>query len=225
MKNKKAFTLAEVLITLGVIGVVSAITIPTVINNYKKKQVVTQLKKDYSQFTQALEMSKIDNGDFTGWDYSGDTVYDKSKNFTDKYIAPYLKVIKQCKVNASDDKNTCYFSPTGLNGVKDVIGNMSGYETLILADGSKLVISAENPIYKVIYFDINSSKGPNTLGKDVFPFEFSLKTGRFKPRYAYETVEETIEDKAQGCNKNQNGLACANLIMLQGWEITKDYPW
>ena len=46
--NKKfAFTLAEVLITLGIIGVVAAMTMPSLIANYKKKQAVTQLKATY----------------------------------------------------------------------------------------------------------------------------------------------------------------------------------
>ena len=43
-KSKKAFTLAEVLITLGIIGVVVAMTMPTLINNYQKKLAVTRLK-------------------------------------------------------------------------------------------------------------------------------------------------------------------------------------
>ena len=38
----KAFTLAEILITLGIIGVVAAMTIPTLITNYQKKQTVTK---------------------------------------------------------------------------------------------------------------------------------------------------------------------------------------
>lgn len=58
---KKAFTLAEVLITLGIIGVVAALTIPTLVNNYRKKQFETGLKKEYSVLLQALDMYKQDN--------------------------------------------------------------------------------------------------------------------------------------------------------------------
>ena len=57
---KKAFTLAEVLITLGIIGVVAALTIPTLVNNYRKKQFETGLKKEYSVLLQALDMYKQD---------------------------------------------------------------------------------------------------------------------------------------------------------------------
>ena len=49
---KKAFTLAEVLITLGIIGIVAAMTLPTLIGKYQKKQTVTQLKKSYTEISQ-----------------------------------------------------------------------------------------------------------------------------------------------------------------------------
>lgn len=50
LKSKRAFTLAEVLITLGIIGVVAALTLPSVITNYQKKQTVEQLKKHIQHF-------------------------------------------------------------------------------------------------------------------------------------------------------------------------------
>lgn len=60
--NKKAFTLAEVLITLGIIGVVAAMTLPTINAKYKEKVMVTQLKKTYSEFENALKMYAAQNG-------------------------------------------------------------------------------------------------------------------------------------------------------------------
>lgn len=60
-----AFTLAEVLITLGIIGVVAAMTIPTLISKTQKKEAVTRLKGAYSQIAQAIRMSEADNGDIS----------------------------------------------------------------------------------------------------------------------------------------------------------------
>lgn len=65
-----AFTLAEVLITLGIIGVVAAMTIPTLISKTQKKEAVTRLKGAYSQIAQAIRMSEADNGDISNWDFS-----------------------------------------------------------------------------------------------------------------------------------------------------------
>lgn len=51
--NKKAFTLVEVLITIGIIGVVAALTIPTLIQNSNSKKFTTQFKKSLSTLNQA----------------------------------------------------------------------------------------------------------------------------------------------------------------------------
>ena len=67
LKKKAAFTLAEVLITLGIIGVVAAITMPALIQNYRNHAVEAKLKKFYSTFNQAVEMSIAENGDVALW--------------------------------------------------------------------------------------------------------------------------------------------------------------
>ena len=62
----KGFTLAEVLITLGIIGIVAAMTLPTVTGKYRKKVVETRLKRFYSVANAAVKASELDNG---SWDY------------------------------------------------------------------------------------------------------------------------------------------------------------
>ena len=57
---KKAFTLAEVLITLTIVGTIAALTIPHVLQDYKYKLYTTQLKKVYSEVSDAVEMIKND---------------------------------------------------------------------------------------------------------------------------------------------------------------------
>lgn len=54
MSKKKAFTLAEVLITLGIIGVVAALTMPSLMSNYRRKVAETQLKQTYSILLNAV---------------------------------------------------------------------------------------------------------------------------------------------------------------------------
>ena len=68
-KLKRAFTLAEVLITLGVIGVVAALTMPTLIANYQKKAQYTQFMKAYNTLQTAIDLSTADNGDISSWSY------------------------------------------------------------------------------------------------------------------------------------------------------------
>lgn len=64
--NHAAFTLAEVLITIGIIGIVATITIPTLMTKYAKKRTETQLKAFYSKINQTLKMSAAENGDIDG---------------------------------------------------------------------------------------------------------------------------------------------------------------
>ena len=52
----KGFTMAEVLITLGIIGVVAAMTLPSLINNNRNKALEAAFKKNYSVIEQALNM-------------------------------------------------------------------------------------------------------------------------------------------------------------------------
>ncbi len=61
MKNKKAFTLAEVLITLGIIGVVAAITIPNLVSKCREQVVETELQKAFSIISQTIGMSEVQN--------------------------------------------------------------------------------------------------------------------------------------------------------------------
>ena len=72
-KNYKfGFTLAEVLITLGIIGVVAAITIPSLINNYKAKKLRSQFLKSYSVVQQAFKLMEADDVSLDPSTYKGD---------------------------------------------------------------------------------------------------------------------------------------------------------
>ena len=59
--KEKAFTLAEVLITLGIIGIVAAITLPVLTKKYQEKILVTQLKRSYSDLENALRLYATTN--------------------------------------------------------------------------------------------------------------------------------------------------------------------
>lgn len=61
IKKIPAFTLAEVLITLGIIGVVAALTIPTLMQKADEQATVSALKKTYSTLTQAYNLAVNDN--------------------------------------------------------------------------------------------------------------------------------------------------------------------
>ncbi|MDR1168674.1 MAG: prepilin-type N-terminal cleavage/methylation domain-containing protein, partial [Heliobacteriaceae bacterium] len=80
--KSKAFTLAEVLITLGIIGVVASLTMPTLIQDYQEKATVVKLKKIYSMLSQAYQSASMENGDPTNWGLKDttDTTSEGSRN-------------------------------------------------------------------------------------------------------------------------------------------------
>ena len=94
--RKNAFTLAEVLITLAIIGVVAAMTIPTLISSYKKKVVEVKLNKFNSMMQQVIQLSQVDNGSIDSWDTTD------TEAFFSKYLKNYLKVLKTEKRSTND---------------------------------------------------------------------------------------------------------------------------
>lgn len=93
-KIQVGFTLAEVLITLGIIGVVSAMTIPNLIAKYQKEQTVVKLKKAISILNQAYKLSYDDVGEPSSNDYLKFT----PKEYINTYWAPYIKISNLCVV-------------------------------------------------------------------------------------------------------------------------------
>ena len=103
--RKIAFTLAEVLITLGIIGVVAALTIPTLMANHRKQVVETSLEKFYSTMNQAIKMAEVDYGDVRQWD---EFEYGALAWF-EKYLKPYLKYTKYEVDKNFEGKVVTYF--------------------------------------------------------------------------------------------------------------------
>ncbi len=100
--GRLAFTLAEVLITLAVIGVVAALTIPSVVRNYQKTQAVTQLKKAYSTIANTTNLAVAEYGPVETWemkDANEGGTGAGSVYFAQRYLIPYLKVSKDCENN------------------------------------------------------------------------------------------------------------------------------
>ena len=223
-QRKVAFTLAEVLITLGIIGVVAAITIPTLVTNYQKKQTVIQLKKAYSELSQAVKLSEIQNGDVADWDFAL-----PSKQFLDKYLTPFVKIREELA------KETVYRNSKGKvinNNDSSVLGSWSKIKdntaTFTTTSGVTFFVDSWYPDtkdFRGIGVDINGTKkGPNVVGKDFFYFHIT-SNGGVKPSGYDKSREEILSTKL--CSKEAitvNG-PCAALIVKDGWEIKPDYPW
>ena len=93
------FTLAETLITLGIIGVVAALVMPAQITKYQKNTTVEKLKKVMSELNPAMKISQTANGDYSEWTKpDSNFTYD---DFSNQYLIPYMKVSKICSTHSS----------------------------------------------------------------------------------------------------------------------------
>jgi len=231
MKNKFAFTLAEVLITLGVIGVVAAITIPGLITNYQKQQTVTKLKKVYAELNQAFRLSMAENGDFADWEVSSDTSRESAVDFCDKYIVPYIKVLKKCGTDTTGD---CAFKAYKMNGDEFSANDytIANSTKIFLMNGSTVIVkNFTGQVFLTV--DINGPEKPNIYGKDIFPMEVGKTSVSPKVSFRYiKSADETRDfyiaaDRESGhnCSKQGSGVKCGALILNDGWKIAKDYPW
>ena len=216
MKKFLGFTLAEVLITITVVGVISAITLPILIKNYQQHVIIEQLKYAYSLFGQVLERSKIDNGETANWDRAN------AKTLTEKYFNPYIKGAQQIKrynvLSLHKKGNFIYWSEN------------NNYPIYSMPKGISYAIR-KGPANSAIYIlvDINGPKSPNIAGKDVFVFVINdnnstLHFSGGDRNYVLTNQYSACSKKNLG-NADSAGLFCGRLIQLDGWKFSSDYPW
>ncbi len=211
--KKFAFTLSEVLITLGIIGVVASMTIPSLIQDHREKETVAKLKKVYSILSQALVSAINDTGmTVDQWDLKDEDSKEGSQVLLNQYFKPYFKIADDCK-----KINTCIGSKKYLylNGTPHIAYNFQGsYKHLVLEDGT-LIIFHVSPGFKKcstdyiglysnatncaeIFVDTNGYyRGPNQFGKDFFVFE--MKKDRILPT----GTQQEHPDFSQTCSFNR----------------------
>ena len=220
--RRVAFTLAEILITLGIIGVVAALTLPTLIQNNQKKQFQVGLQKGYSELLQALDAYKNDNGE----PLTTKTCYGDTPGIFKNLIKPYLKVLVDCgDSQAVEIYDKCVqngeYSKEGKYTYKTYSGKTAEERCfddgqLVLTNGSILMF--ENPasygrsVNVFVSIDVNGfKKGPNQWGVDLFTFQL-MEDGKLLPMGQVGTYYEFTDDNSLLCDKTsgnkRNGIAC-----------------
>ena len=113
LNKRAAFTLAEVLITLGIIGVVAAMTIPTIVYKHQKMVSETAVKKFYTNINQAVLMAETQKGEERiTWSVTGTALYDN-------YLKDYLKVLSaDYNTGGSSPQVMLYFSDGTLASIR-----------------------------------------------------------------------------------------------------------
>ncbi len=243
VRSKIAFTLAEVLITLGIIGVVAALTIPSLIGRYQERQIITHLSKTYSILSQAYQMMVFDYGTIDTWGTFSNTstgkidpetglpIYDHSAQiFIAERLKKYLKVLKTCELNQVCNPYPRY-DLSGKKKAEQLIIKPSSDSipegTFYLEDGTlitlgwyagnKINISILLPVLKKRIYGKNvfyMSLTPQGLELEGFPGEVSNPFTYCDPRLESANI-------GRGCtawvliNKNMDYLHCREKL---GWD-------
>lgn len=204
--RKQAFTLAEVLITIIVIGVVAMLVIPPLVNAMQEAALKSQWKETYSLFNQAAQKFLLDNPDVTS--LHNYCAYDHHRTFCRDAFLTYLKYVKKC--DDTDTNRSCFsHNAKFYDGVRS-IDNWDYVKSngAILANGSMF-----NYDYGAqILVDVNGEKGPNIVGKDIF--SIIMQDRRLVPDGAPGTYEYSIGHT--DCPDAANlGYACSAVLLQQ----------
>lgn len=215
--RKFGFTLAEVLITLGIIGVVASMTLPTLNQKLEDQRNMSSLKKAYSILQQATNLAISEHEGPEYWGMVDDNVESVTNVYN--YFKPYFNMMRECP-----NQPGCWAYPT-----KQLNGNVywSAHSTawyqyaFTLADGINVLIDIypvaqitsnfgidESMDCAVFWVDINADKLPNQIGRDIFAFVVTRRG--LQPAGLKNTND---------CKPSGNGWSCVSQIIRDGWTI------
>lgn len=215
---KKAFTLAEVLITLGIIGVVASLTLPDIKQGVDAKSNMAALQKTYSTLQQATNMAISEHENPIYWGMVDNSTESINKVYS--YYKPYFKMMRECPNSPG-----CWGYPTRYLS-KTIYWNAHNtgwYQyAFTFTDGVSVLIDIypANAIRSdfginvdydaaVFFVDVNSEKNPNTIGRDIFCFVVTERG-----------MVPAGMNNSNNCKANSTGYQCTAKIIQDGWRIT-----
>ena len=234
-RQDKGFTLAEVLITLGIIGVVAAMTIPTLVQSFKKKEVETKLVRFNSIINQAIQLADVEQGshawakDTYVFAAPDDPVVNTSQdtvNWFNTYLAPHLKATCNEDTISGGSGGREFLICTMNNGDKFGIDYGSNREWIYFIGDPEKCLKKENYAGSCGFyflFRMNDVLAGNEGWK------YHVNTPFAPYMYNWDGEIETLKtDSTFGCNDSteteNSGRYCTALIQQNNWKVPEDYP-
>jgi len=214
MNRFSAFTLAEVLLTLSIIGVVAAMTIPTLIAKQQNDTYVAGMKKIYSVLSAATDKVKDDcGGDYSALFAPTDAT---QGNVALEAFAPHLNITKNCGAGTGCLPDKLYYLYGGeYEWESDDDGR---FGKAILSDGMIVEIISDDSsctggisdFCAQIIVDVNGHRGPNTFGRDIYEFDL------YKTKLVPCGFDESAATVNVNCSEDGSGHDCAARILREG---------
>ena len=205
--RQAAFTLAEVLITLGIIGVVAALTLPTLIQNHQKQVYVTQLKKAYSTINNAYNKMAADEGvvDWTqtycyysfSWDDGEQVRVERKKECFDR-LTKQMNVIKKKELGVACSEPWCQYNSTDEHFFDYIFVN------------NDCITYMFSCALQILRIDVNGTqKGPNQDGRDIFELMVIYGENKIIP-------DGSEHDGWKNCSARRLSTACTAKVLIEG---------
>lgn len=203
--SKSAFTLAEVLITLGIIGVVAALTMPSLIAKHQKQVWATQLKKDVNWVLNSINQIKAEEM----VDSLANTKYLTEDNSNELYTNYFF-------VNSELEKNLKIINKVSIVHNDDTVRETEYY---VLADGS--CVHFDGGVYDSLSYsiDVNCQKGPNLYGRDAFAIYTDINGKIIVPNGEMDLTTNYCREQIKSFPNDYWLKFCSYAIMKDGWKM------
>ena len=201
-----AFTLAETLIVMGIIGVVAALTLPNLNSSTGDKEKVAKVKKIYQNLNDAFARAQVVYGPYSEWfrNDNANTIRCAQR------ITEFMKISKNCEMSTNKGcfKNNIIDDASTLP--QQCIDSDSSIYKLILADGSSIAFDNIDSSNLQIYVDIDGpNTGSNSTGKDIFAFQYDEHNRSIEPMWFHSV--SVITD----CPR-EKGIICTSWVIQNG---------
>lgn len=220
---KRAFTLAEVLITLGIIGVVAAMTLPGVIQSYRNSVAEVRLKKFYTVFNEAILRAEAKHGDRLSWyldsmsvevDDNGNVVEGSSS--IDNWFKTYLNDFIVIKKTVHTSGRVLYYLPDGSAFQFGTSNGVSSRGITYYIGNPEKCPEADVPTFGVCCFYFMYWPTYNSI--------YYYRKGLEPSKYDWDgNISSLYRGASRSCDTG-DGAYCSALIQVNGWKIPKDYP-
>ena len=244
--NKRAFTMAEMMVVVVILGVIAALVLPGMIQDHQKQINLAKTAKWYNEISKMVAMKNLeeDDGIATKTVNSHGIAYLTTLDEAFEFFKP----LRPIKIDTSTEKKrwTYHWLSGEVCDQRTCLYN-GGATVLQLPDGATINTStyAGDIAYKAFAIDPNGKKGPNIVGQDLFIFAITEENG-VQPvgSPGAGTGEELFGeydrdvltgkkapsrggDSSYACSENaaKGGFWCSALLRMDGWTFKEDYPY